>query len=123
MFLLVSCNSERDIQVIEGVVAVDGAPVAIGTIHLRAMDQPQSRGLGGVIANGEFSLSKTQGISSGKYVVTIEASQSTGRMVKDQQKGEVAEIKPVRLPTPTKEIEITSANASSLQLNFTANGT
>jgi hypothetical protein len=56
-------------------------------------------------------------------VVTIEASQSTGRMVKDQQKGEVAEIKPVRLPTPTKEIEITSANASSLQLNFTANGT
>ena len=113
-----SCSSDSDIQSVTGTVSVDGKPVEAGTVHLRSVDPEQSRGFGAVIDKGTFSLSQTPGISPGKYLITVQASASTGRTIKDQQKGNIAELKPLELTSATQEIEITSASANGLNLEF-----
>lgn len=119
---LASCNSTGAITSIHGTVTVDDLPAEMGTVHFRPSSDPSAKGAGGVITNGSFSVEDSRGLPLGKYLVTIQASRKTGRLIKDQQRGSVAEMASLSLQQPTQEIDLTTDTASNLTLNFHSKG-
>jgi hypothetical protein len=106
------------VSVVSGTASVDGAPVDVGTVTLRPKGDAQAKGIGGAVENGAFQLTAEQGLPPGKYDVFVMASRKTGRIIKDPQRGEVAEMKQLNLQNSPQEIELDSNNAEELKLEF-----
>lgn len=116
--LLSGCNAGGGLSAVSGTVSVDGAPVDVGTISLRPKEGDQAKGIGGAIENGIFQLTAEKGLPPGTYDVFVLASKKTGRVVKDPQRGEIAELKQINLQNSPQEIQLDAENASKLNLDF-----
>lgn len=116
----VSCGGGGGLGEVNGRVAVDGTPVDAGTIHFRPTDQPKGRSAGAAITAGEFKLGAAHGLNPGKYAVTVQAARSTGKIVKDPQRGEIPVLQPLELNDSPKVFELTGENAGSVELSFTS---
>lgn len=90
------CGSSSGRQAVTGVVTVDGKPLASGSINFQPAPGLKAPSAGAAIENGRFSIPADQGLLPGEYQVTIIGMQETGRMVQDEQKGQVAELAPIR---------------------------
>jgi hypothetical protein len=101
-----------------GVVTVDGQPVESGTIQFQSAEGDAAQSAGGAIDAGKFELSAKTKLAPGKYNVSLQAFQKTGRDLKDPQKGQVAETIPVQVIDSPQEIELTAANYRDLTIGF-----
>lgn len=116
--LLSGCNDGGGMSAVSGTVSVDGAPVDVGTISLRPKEGDPGKGAGGAIENGIFQLTAEKELPPGTYDVFVLASKKTGRVVKDPQRGEIAELKQINLQNSPQEIQLDVDNASELKLDF-----
>jgi hypothetical protein len=116
--LMTSCSSRGGIGTVSGTVTVDGKSVDTGTIHFRPLGDSNSKGAGALIEGGRFTLAANEAITAGTYNVVIQAFFKTGHIVKDPQKGDVAETKSASVSDMPKEVSITSDNYSNLEINF-----
>ena len=114
-----SCGSGGSLNSISGQATVDGSPVDVGTIRITPASDPESRGSGGPIIDGQFQVTMSEGLEPGSYSVAVQASRKTGRTVKDPQRGEVPEILPLVLADSPKPVELNVENANNLQIDFT----
>jgi hypothetical protein len=81
-FLLTAVGCNRNAQLpVSGAVTLDGSPLSGGSISFQPADPSASRGSGATIRDGRYAIPAAQGLVPGKYLVTIEASRLTGRMV------------------------------------------
>jgi hypothetical protein len=116
--LIGGCDASGSMSTVSGTVSVDGAPVDVGTISLRPKEGDQVKGVGGAIENGSFQLTAEKGLPPGTYDVFVLASKKTGRVVKDPQRGDIAELKQINLQNSPQEIQLDSNCASELKLEF-----
>lgn len=114
---LTGCGS-GSVGTVGGQVAIDGAPAETGTITFTPAENPTGRGVGGALSAGQFELRNADGMKPGKYLVTVQAMKSTGKMLNDPQRGPVPKLQALELTDSPQEVEITSANAQELQLAF-----
>ncbi|MBU4270334.1 MAG: hypothetical protein KKA28_00475 [Planctomycetes bacterium] len=109
LLILLGCTPATERQALEGTVALDGAPLAEGSILF--LPQPGTKGptSGGKIAQGRFSISPAGGAFSGVFRVEITAVRNTGRKVMDPRMGnlidETEQFIPVRY---NRESELTA---------------
>jgi hypothetical protein len=116
---LASClSSSNEVGEVRGQVTVDGAPVDTGTIQFKPSATPGARGAGAAIKAGEFALAPDAALTPGSYSVVIQASEDTGKILKDPQRGDVHVMQSLAVIDSPKEVEVTSENAASLQLSF-----
>jgi hypothetical protein len=115
--LCVSCSRSRTIDAVKGPVTVDGNPVEAGTISLRA-DGASVPPAGGAINAGQFTVTSRKPLPTGSYTVTVQASKKTGRTMKDPQRGDIEELRPLELADSPQQIQLTTNNASHLALSF-----
>jgi hypothetical protein len=113
----ISCSS-NEVGEVRGQVTVDGAPVDAGTIQFKPSATPGARGAGAAIKAGEFALAPDAALTPGSYSVVIQASEDTGKILKDPQRGDVHIMQSLAVIDSPKEVEVTSENAASLQLSF-----
>ncbi|WP_428304334.1 hypothetical protein [Lacipirellula sp.] len=116
---LIGCGSGA-VGSLGGQATVDGAPIETGTISFKPAANPAGRGIGGALASGYFEIPSADDVNPGKYLVTVQAMKSTGKMRNDPQRGPVPIVESLELADSPQEVEITSANAQELQLGFTA---
>jgi hypothetical protein len=114
--MCVSCGA-RTIDGVKGKVTVDGAPLDIGTISLRA-ENSATPPAGGAIKAGEFTITSRKPLPPGSYTVAVQASKKTGRTVKDPQRGDVEEMQPIELVDSPQQVQLTTENALNLALSF-----
>lgn len=117
MAVLVGCGS-GSVGSVGGQVLVDGAAAEIGTITFTSAENPTGRGAGGAISEGRFVVSASEGMKPGKYLVVVQAMKSTGKTRNDPQKGEVPVLQSLELVDSPQEVEVTSANAAELTVDF-----
>src|SRR5688500_16860472 len=86
-----SCSGGGSFDGVSGTITVDGAPGDAGTISMQPVDQGSGGPAGGTIQGGKFQVAARDRLSSGKYMVQVQASKKTGRMKKDPQRGDVEE--------------------------------
>jgi hypothetical protein len=115
---LSSCGSNAGLSSAAGVVTVDGQPVESGTIQFQSTDDAAAKSAGGAIEAGKFELSAKTALAPGKYNVSVQAFKKTNRVIKDPQKGQVAETVGVQVIDSPQVIELTSANYRDLSIGF-----
>jgi hypothetical protein len=115
----VSCSNDS-VGSVAGTVTVDGAPVDVGTISFRSVDDSGKGVAGGAIQGGQFQVASRDVLAPGKYTVQVQATKKTGRTIKDPQRGNVDELVPVSIADSPKEIEISNETAGNLALEFTS---
>jgi hypothetical protein len=113
----VSCSG-GSVGSVAGTVTVDGAPVDVGTISFRSVDDGGKGVAGGAIQGGQFQAASRDTLAPGKYTVQVQATKKTGRTIKDPQRGNVDELVPVAIADSPKEIEISNETAGNLALEF-----
>ncbi len=94
--LMAGCSQRDGRQRVTGIVTLDGQPLASGAINFRPLAGLEANSAGAPIANGRFDLPAASGLKPGDYAVTIVAMKATGRMVNDEQMGQVPEMVPIR---------------------------
>ena len=96
LLVLAGCSSNNRVAV-SGDVTLDGKPLDGGAISFRPAPGNASSSSGGQIRQGRFQLTADRGLAPGKYLVTVQAFQPTGRTIKDGQSGQMvpeqAEVK------------------------------
>jgi len=96
LLVLAGCSSNNRMAV-SGDVTLDGKSLDGGAISFRPAPGNASNSSGGQIRQGRFQLTADRGLVPGKYLVTVQAFQPTGRTIKDGQSGQMvpeqAEIK------------------------------
>lgn len=115
---LTSCNGGA-ISTVAGTVSINGAPVDSGTIHFQSSNSSKSSG-GGVITNGAFRVTSSNGFEPGEYSVVLQAFQKTGRTINDPQKGKVEETRPMDLREPSQNVMLSPEIAKNLSLHYAA---
>ena len=115
---LSSCGSNAGLSSATGVVTVDGQPVESGTIQFQSADDAGAKTVGGAIEAGQPELSATTSLAPGKYNVSVQASKKSNRVIKDPQKGQVAETVGVQVIDAPQVIELTSDNYRDLAIGF-----
>lgn len=85
---------------VKGKVTFDGEPVDRGSITLIPIDPASDkvRRSGGMIENGEFSITEANGPNVGKYRVEILWQKKTGKQEKDSDTGEMVDIRAEVIP-------------------------
>ena len=80
--LLAGCGEKNELnrQALSGTVALNGTPVAVGTIRFTPEAQTGVSS-GGPIADGKFAIRAAEGLPPGKYIVRIYATQKDSRTV------------------------------------------
>jgi hypothetical protein len=114
---LSGCSSGA-VGTVAGQVTVDGAPAEIGTITFKPADNPTGKGAGGAMTAGRFELQGAEEMKPGKYLVSAQAMKATGKMLNDPQRGPVPKLQSLTLADSPQEIEVTSANANALTIDF-----
>lgn len=93
--LVAGCSRHTGRVDVSGTVSIDGKPLALGSISFQPSDSARTGG-GAPIVDGGFALSQANGLKPGDYLVTVTAFRDTGRKVPDPQRGEVADMQPIR---------------------------
>lgn len=114
----VGCSANDGRQPVTGMVTVDGRPLLTGSISFRPAPSNHSPSSGATVRDGEYMLSAAQGLRPGKYLVTIQAFQETGRTIEDPQAGARAEILPVVF-CEVRPQEVTVVESVPNQFDFT----
>lgn len=115
--MLSGCNSHGDLKV-RGNVTIDGKPVEMGTIHFSPAEDANARGVGAAISNGAFELQSDRGLSPGDYNVSLQAFKTTGRMISDPQRGQIAEKSLLNAMDSPQLTKLSAQNAAGLKLSF-----
>jgi hypothetical protein len=85
------CSRGNGRMALSGTISLDGKPLEAGAISFRPAPDNDGNSSGGQIESGEFRLSADRGLKPGKYLVTVQAFNLTGRTVMDPQMGKVPE--------------------------------
>lgn len=80
-----------------GKVAYNGTPVDFGSISFLPKDGEQ-RVSGGLIENGNYTVSEAQGANAGQYRVEIRWNKLTGKKYRDPDSGEMLDERKEALP-------------------------
>lgn len=115
--VLPGCGA-RGIDAVRGSVTLDGQPLEMGALHLQPEGAADGPTAGGTVADGAFELLPPQPLPPGRYAAHLTATRRSGRMVRDPQRGEVAELVSLEVADTPKSVEVTAATAGSLQLEF-----
>ncbi|MCE9632066.1 MAG: hypothetical protein K8S94_15300 [Planctomycetia bacterium] len=83
---------------VEGIVAVDGAPLETGAIRFVPEEDTKGPTAGGEISNGRFSISAAGGPLPGAYRVEITASRPGTLKVLDEVSGQMVAVSRQYLP-------------------------
>ncbi len=114
------CGAGNKLTDVRGSVTIDNAPVESGTIHFQSKAAGKASSAGAAIKDGSFQLSSRLGLTPGEYEVSVQAFRKTGRIVNDPQRGKVPETMPINVADSPQSLDLTLANQSTLQLNFSA---
>jgi len=79
VLVISGCDDPNGRQRISGTVSLDGQLLPDGEVSLRPFDTGPSAA--GQIVDGKFVLTSEKGPPPGRYVVSIESNQSTGKKV------------------------------------------
>ena len=117
--IMTGCSSNGRNSV-SGDVTLDGKPMENGSISFRPAPGNNSNTAGGTISKGKFYLSASHGLKPGKYTVTIQAVQLTGRKIKDPETGNlISELGTIRFKNADRlEATVTDGGASHLQYDL-----
>lgn len=103
------CGGSSKTAAVEGSVSVSGVPVESGSISFTPIADTFGRSAGGVIENGRYSISATDGPMIGVNNVVINGRRKTGRKIRlegteNVMTDETVEVVPPRYQTG-KELE------------------
>ena len=84
----------------------------------QSADDAGAKSVGGAIEAGKFELSAKTSLAPGKYNVSVQAFKKSNRVIKDPQKGQVAETVGVQVIDAPQVIELTSDNYRDLAIGF-----
>ena len=117
--IMTGCSSNGR-NAVSGDVTLDGKPMKDGSISFRPAPGNDSNTAGGTISNGKFYLPANHGLKPGKYMVTIQAVQLTGRKIKDPETGNlISELGTIRFKNADHlEATLTGDGASHLQYDL-----
>jgi hypothetical protein len=96
--VLAGCARD-DRLAVSGTVTLDGKPLKEAIINFAPVDGAAAHSSGAAILDGEFTIPAEQGIKPGKYRVTIQGVEDTGRTVRDPTMGDIA----YKIPITYKE--------------------
>lgn len=117
-------------QAVSGKVTLDGKPLERGVISFTPDAQATSPVTGGgVIADGAYAIPREQGLTPGKYKVSINASDAPAALAPGEAPGGPARVKGKAQPAPsapaksapsTFEAEVKAGGSNSLDFALTS---
>jgi hypothetical protein len=111
------CGDDSGRMPVRGRVLLDGQELAAGIVSFHPAAGTRSRTTGAAIVDGQFQIGADQGLEPGAYRITIQAFETTGRIVHDPQKGDIPERLPVRLAAEKPlSVRVTAGQANELLL-------
>ena len=116
--LVIGCGTDGRVG-ISGTVTLDGKPVSGGAVNFSPCTGQRGNSSGAGIEDGSFEIPAKRGLLPGKYVVTFQLFQLTGRKERDPATGAITDqILPVDLgPGASQEVTIEDgSNDLSFQL-------
>jgi hypothetical protein len=128
LWIVAGCRSEATRGVmLEGYVNFNGEPIADGTISLLPLGDTPGPSVMGIIHNGKYAISQSDGPTVGSYRVEIEGFRKTGRQIPDmasplrpgQQRGTMDEKRPY-IPEKfnVSSVLTTKITTETKELNF-----
>jgi hypothetical protein len=82
LFAIGACSKKPAVSSVSGDVTLDGAPIETGYIKFLPQPNGSAAPVGGVIANGKYSVE----VPRGKFLATINAVRVTGKMINEYSK-------------------------------------
>ena len=76
---------------VSGTVTIDGQAVACGLVNFQPAEGNPGGSSGAMLRAGKFEILADQGLLPGKYRITVQAFQKTGRMIDDGHVGKIPE--------------------------------
>ena len=111
------CGDDSGRMPVRGRVLLDGQELVSGLVSFHPAAGTRSRTTGAAIVDGQFQIAADQGLEPGAYRITIQAFETTGRIVRDPQKGDIPERLPVRLAVEKPlSVRVTAGQANELLL-------
>jgi hypothetical protein len=109
--VVAGCGRGNGRRALEGSVILDGKPLAGATIDFQPA-QGNTGGTSGATTDnaGRFSIPAIKGLVPGKYAVTVQKWEGTGRTFKDVRTGAVHEI---TAPIAFKDADKLEANVAA----------
>ena len=80
--LAIGCSSSGSAVSVEGTVTYRGDPVEKGAIRFIGEDEAHGAAGVGAIQGGRYHISRSSGMRSGRYLVSIYGFQKTGKIIK-----------------------------------------
>lgn len=121
---LAGCSKETSRQSLEGVVTLDNAPLAKGSILFQPMPGTTSPSCGGTISDGRFSIAPAGGAACGKFRVQITATRPTGKKVVHRQSGnmmdEIVQYIPSRYNEQSKLEAVVESGKNRFSFDLTS---
>jgi hypothetical protein len=114
--VLAGCARDARLAV-SGTVTLDGKPLKEAIINFAPLDGAAAHSSGAAILDGEFAVPAKQGVKAGRYRVTIQGVEDTGKTVKDPTMGDI----PYKIPITYKEegqLEATVVAGSENRFDF-----
>jgi hypothetical protein len=100
-----------------GKVSYDGQPIDWGSISFLPKSGEQ-RVSGGLIENGQYSVSEEQGANAGEHRVEIRWLKLTGKKYRDRDSGEMVDERKEALPPRFHADSTLTAEVGKNQTNF-----
>lgn len=117
VLILSGCGGTDGRVGVSGTVTLDGQPAAEGAVNFQPAPGQSGNSAGSAVQNGKFEVPADKGLRPGKYVVTFQLFQHTGRKEKDPMTGTITDqVLPVDLG-PGASQEVTIADGSK-ELSF-----
>lgn len=114
--LSAGCSGKGRLAV-SGSVTVDDSPLATGTVSFQPAEEHLGSAGGSIVA-GKFELPAAHGLKPGQYLVTITGYRETGRMIKDYQRGMIAESVPIVFKETMPLAQTIAAQPSPLEFKL-----
>jgi hypothetical protein len=118
--VLPGCSRRDGRLAVSGAVTIDDKPLETGSIRFQPVDINKATGSGAIVRNGKYSVPADHGLTPGKYLVTVQASEKTGRMIpnpQDPKKGQVEEFREIHYEEAGK-LEIAIDPKASTRFDF-----
>ncbi len=77
------CGGGPNLVPVSGKVTLDGQPAKEGSVSFVQEGGPKPIGVGALVLDGQYALSKTNGLSPGKYRVEVRIPIPTGKTLVD----------------------------------------
>jgi hypothetical protein len=116
---LPGCSRRDGRLAVSGAVTLDGKALETGTIRFQPADINKATGSGTMVRDGKYSIPAEHGLTPGKYAVSVQASEKTGRTIPDPQKlkGPVDEYREIRYQEAGK-LEVTIDPKATTRFDF-----